>query len=369
MKCIIEIPTYWTTEKYPTYAIYDHPTPISQDGTLGRLLESLEKVDLLNSEIWIFPVPLVEEVIQKVKKLTENYDVNIFSIEEFERIKERLKGFPEDFVSHFRMEGYGMVRNFGLMLGSMLNADCLILLDDDEVVEDEDYVRKAIRFVGKERDGKIIGGIAGYYVGKDGSYKLKEKKKWWKYWWNKERVMNEAFRIIDTDELVETNFAFGGNMVIHSSLFKKVPFDPYNTRGEDIDFMLNAKHFGFSFLLDPELKVKHLPPERIAPYTTKMKQDIYRFFYQREKLKIYGISPESLDPYPGFFLRRSLGARAFLTSFLFGIDSMVRGNLEGVKGGFGNLRCVRDARKYAKICNKYLDFQREWEKFISLLLE
>ncbi len=67
--------------------------------------------------------------------------------------------------------------------------------------------------------------------------------------------MNEAFgKIIGSDpRLKETPFVFGGNMVIHRDLFTVVPFDPEVTRGEDIDFLINAKMFGFKLLSDEYL--------------------------------------------------------------------------------------------------------------------
>ena len=47
-KTVIVVPTYWTWEggapPQPGDAVYDHPTPLDQPGTLARLLESLRAI-------------------------------------------------------------------------------------------------------------------------------------------------------------------------------------------------------------------------------------------------------------------------------------------------------------------------------------
>ncbi|HLI57488.1 MAG TPA: hypothetical protein VKY26_10725, partial [Actinomycetota bacterium] len=44
----VVVPTYWTRpggEARAGDAVYDHPTPVDDEGTLGRLLESLVRLD------------------------------------------------------------------------------------------------------------------------------------------------------------------------------------------------------------------------------------------------------------------------------------------------------------------------------------
>lgn len=54
--------------------------------------------------------------------------------------------------------------------------------------------------------------------------------------------------VIGTEpRLKATPFVFGGNMVIHRNLFTVVPFDQNVRRGEDIDFLINARMLGFHF--------------------------------------------------------------------------------------------------------------------------
>ena len=90
-------------------------------------------------------------------------------------------------------------------------------------------------------------------------------------------------------------------MVIHQRLFEQVPYDPYITRGEDCDYLVNATHSGRNLLFDKRLVLAHLPPKRRLPYRLKFHQDIYRFAYLRRKLAALGMEAAGLDPYPGAF--------------------------------------------------------------------
>lgn len=98
-------------------------------------------------------------------------------------------------------------------------------------------------------------------------------------------------------------------MIIHRNLFKTVPFDPNVTRGEDIDYLINAKMFGFHFFLDRELSIKHLPPKKTHPVWKRFREDIYRFLYEKAKIdsqrdlpNMNKVTSHDFDPYPGNFL-------------------------------------------------------------------
>jgi hypothetical protein len=133
--------------------------------------------------------------------------------------------------------------------------------------------------------------------------------------WDKYIRMDEALSLIIGAEprLKETPFVFGGNMIVHRNLFTTVPFDPHVTRGEDIDFLINARMFGFTFYLDNQLSIKHLAPPKSHPTWMQIREDIYRFVYERAKIEsqreVQGMKrvvPEDFDPYPGCFLRSDL---------------------------------------------------------------
>jgi len=368
MKTIIEIPTHWVSRGIEERNHFDHPSLLHEDGTLRRLLESLSRTDVGDTPIVIIPSTFHPDIEKKVNRMAIDYDLNItiFSEAWLKVLKKNLDRFSPEFSEKFGVLGYSACRNVGLMIGAAEGAENIVFLDDDVIVEDEDFLKKAVEFVDMRREDKIIGGIAGYYINPAGSYKLEKPVPWPRLFWKKEKKMNEAFSIIDSGKrLKTTTIALGGNVVINRRLFTQVPFDPWITRGEDIDLLINAKHFGFEFLLDRELSVRHLHPERLAPWSVKMRQDMYRFFYEREKMRRWGVSAESLDPYPGFFMRGSLGPRAFLTSLFVAIDSLFNAKWGEFEESSRNIYYLPIVINYAKRnVGRYEKFRADWAEFM-----
>ncbi|MFR7670512.1 MAG: hypothetical protein ACLU0O_07330 [Collinsella sp.] len=50
-------------------------------------------------------------------------------------------------------------------------------------------------------------------------------------------------------------------MALHARAFTRVAFDPFITRGEDLDYLFNMRMFGYDVWFDNEWTVRHLPPE------------------------------------------------------------------------------------------------------------
>ena len=59
--------------------------------------------------------------------------------------------------------------------------------------------------------------------------------------------MNEALAELAAtgSHLKLTPLALGGNMAVGASLYRFLPFDPAVTRGEDIDYVINARMFQY----------------------------------------------------------------------------------------------------------------------------
>ncbi|MEA3420531.1 MAG: hypothetical protein U9Q97_02490 [Acidobacteriota bacterium] len=186
--------------------------------------------------------------------------------------------------------------------------------------------------------------------------------------------MNEAFdRIIGCEpRLKETPFVFGGNMVIHRNLFTVVPFDPGITRGEDIDFLINAKMFGFSFFLDNQLSIKHLPPPKTHPTWMHLREDIYRFIYERAKIehqkevkgmtKIYS---EEFDPYPGCFLKMNLEEKIEKACKLLSEEYLAQGDRQGSEEALNNIIIAKtDAVPKFDPFQKLCELQKRWQELM-----
>jgi hypothetical protein len=112
--------------------------------------------------------------------------------------------------------------------------------------------------------------------------------------------------------LVPSPMALGGNMVFHRDLFRRVCFDPGITRGEDIDYLINARLEGIRWWFDPALTILHLPPRHLeTPAYQRTREDVLRFIYEREKLRLYSeVRPAWLEPYPGALLGDDLEEHA-----------------------------------------------------------
>jgi hypothetical protein len=316
---------------------------------------------------------LEERAEQKTKQILNSYK-DCFNIKQFSASTlKKINSEDQNLAQFLNLYGYSNVRNTGLAIAQILKSDILVFLDDDVVVNDQRYFHKAQEYVGKNIDGSLLGGIAGYYINNDDSYYLNVNPKvWWKTFWPKEKKMNKAFKVIESKQrLVETTFAFGGNMVLHWKMFQNIPFDPYITRGEDMDLLVNAKMFSFKFKLDTKLGVRHLPGEKKSLWS-EMRQDLYRFLYMRKKMQVQRhirdskyVSIESLKPYPGYFLSRGTSFKFAASSCLNSIHSIFRENLENFKESTCNIMQIPSALSFAiKHCLDYFEFQKKWASYI-----
>jgi hypothetical protein len=137
-------------------------------------------------------------------------------------------------------------------------------------------------------------------------------------------------------------------MVVHRDLFTVVPFDPRVTRGEDIDFLINARMFGFTFFLDNRLAIKHLPPPKTHPAWQQLRQDIQRFVYEKAKIDrqqpaagMRIVRAAELDPYPGGFLKDDLPERIERACRLLSEEYARRGDTAGAEESLNNIALAR----------------------------
>lgn len=282
MKFTMVIPSYWARESSVGWkegdAIYDHPTPLDREGTLRRAIQSLAILKDKDFQVVVIAVVTAEDIKTKVEKKVANIiksassptgvEVLLFGHSHLKQIHDLLisKG-KKECIDLLQLQGYSNIRNLCMFIPHILCSEVAVLIDDDEVFEHPEFMTKAKEFIGKDIGGKIVNAVAGYYLQPAGDYHVKKPFRPWMEYWDQHDRMNEAFdKIIGKEpRLKETPFVFGGNMVIHRDLFTAVPFDPNVPRGEDIDFLINARMFGFSFFLDNQLSIRHLPPPKTHP--------------------------------------------------------------------------------------------------------
>ncbi|UCB46131.1 MAG: hypothetical protein JSV25_01535 [Spirochaetota bacterium] len=349
-KVTIVIPTYWGRIREHLVSdekiVFDHPTPLDEQGTLSRLLESLSILNgIEHFTIVIIAVAnnrkIVSEVEQKVAKIISpfksRYDITWVGNSTLKTLAGYLsrKGLSDNTLELLNLNNYASVRNICSLGGILNQSNYTVFIDDDEVFTDKDFLIKVDQNMRKAASDDKIDALAGYYLQPD-SYFIDENKVpgWRQPYWNNTRYMNNAFEQIITPEprLKPTPFVFGGNMTLSLEALKKVPFDPHITRGEDIDFLINLRIHGITFWLDRELAIKHLPPPSHQSSWKKVREDAKRFLYERKKIIDHPqITPEDFMPYPGVFLKDDLEERIVRTNELLMEEYRSKGDEVGVE--------------------------------------
>jgi hypothetical protein len=389
MKTTMVIPSYWAREHAlgtrETDAVYDHPTPLDEEGTLKRALESLSILEDKDYNLVVIAVATAEDIAEKVQakvsgiisSVSSDVPTYLFSHSHLRHVHNALKQTGGDsFCELLNLRGYSNIRNLCLFLPHLLGSDIAVLIDDDEVFEDSTFISKAREFIGRTLDDVFIGAVAGYYLQPDGDWRVKgEKSEWMKYWDKLDR-MNEAFeQIIGMGpRLKETPFVFGGNMIVHREIFTRIPFDPNVTRGEDIDFLINMRMFGHKFFLDNTLSIKHLPPPHFHPTWKQFREDIYRFVFERAKLRdqdttvegMVSVSAEELSPYPGAFLKDDLEGKIASACMILADDYRAEGKEADRAETLKNADIsTRDAVPIENTFHQLLNIQKLWEKMME----
>ena len=351
----------------PTYGI-----KIKNRLMIVRLLNSLASLPSKDFRVVILNnnYPYNEKVTENINKacagFSEHFPVMQVTQYDVDFLRNMLLG--EGFngaLDHISMKGFSNFRNIMLIVARALREKILFMIDDDEVVEDRMLIKKAPEFIGKKVRGRFLYGKTGYYINSNNTPYLFQQSPKRRRLWLKETYINEALRnsITRKPRLNESTMAFGGAMVLHERLFSKVPFDPNITRGEDTDYAINAKQFGFSFLMDKNLRLNHLPPKKNIKYWDKLRQDIYRYIYEKEKLKYFNrIHIRSLEPYPATFLKDDLEYRAVCTSIGYARSALKRKDHDFYKESFRNVEIIFKDAKINAVVNapRYFEFQKHW---------
>lgn len=379
MNPVIIIPTFISGRrgKAPGASVinvYDHMTPLSQPGELPRCLESLQNVNHV-SQILILVVsdPGVEQkAAAKVRATADSFpdlDITVIGADELTLVQQRMVQLGIGKLSReVGLFGYAPMRNLGLVLAGALGFDSCIFLDDDAVVEDPDFVTKAVYGLGKlTRNGVPILVKTGYYLNSENSYLSKSQDKWYNRFWQQGKAFNQWIeKAMHGLRLTRSNHVCGGCLALHREAFKRLSFDPWITRGEDLDYMLDLRMYGSDIWFDNKWWMRHLPP-RSTSEGTRFRQDIYRWLYEYRKMEysrtqidLLQVKPASLEPYPGPFLQHGVGRRIRITALL---RSFARPDKKAYRKAAKAAR--NDAEAYAQHnCSKYFEFQHVWPELM-----
>ena len=166
----------------------------------------------------------------------------------------------------------------GLACAAVLGHEAVIFLDDDETVIDADFMKRATYALGQQtRQGLPILVKSGYFYDRDGSpLAPTDKAGICHRWWTKRIEFNRWMKkALSGTRISRSNYVCGGLMALHARAFTRVAFDPFITRGEDLDYLFNMRMFGYDVWFDNEWTVRHLPPES-EKRSPRFMQDVYR---------------------------------------------------------------------------------------------
>ena len=396
MNPVVVIPAFVSTrsqrEGGSIITTYDHPTPLSQEGDLPRCLESLTKVEGIGQIIVLVAAEpsIAHKAAQKTQAIAARFPelhIAVIGAAEAGLVQQRMEQLGLGKLSkeigltgygaiglgkltrEVGLSGYGAVRNLGLVVTCALGFDAVVFLDDDEVVTDADFLRRAMYGLGKlTRKGIPILAKTGFYYNSEGSYLSKSQNKWYNRFWQQGSAFNKWIeRAMNAPRLSRSNHVCGGCLALHKEAFKRLSFDPWIPRGEDLDYMLDLRMYGSDIWFDNKWSLHHLPPES-ASEGTRFRQDIYRWLYEYRKMEysrtqidLMQVKPSSLEPYPGPFLEPSIVRRIRITAFL---RSLARPDKKAYRKAAKAART--EAAQYAqRNCTKYFEFQFVWSELMS----
>lgn len=368
------IPTYWSTPNLLSWKAFDHPVPISEEGTLGRTLDNLETFGYPDPVI-LFPSPADAHIEAKVRGIAagRSLDIHVFSELDLLAIRQVLerRGFPAEALRVVDLDSYGGVRNMGLLYAALHGFENIVMIDDDEFI-DEGFRQAALRYMGESIDGREILGKSGCVIDEEGKKSYNGQASFILENWPKDELFNVLVKeSLETDKpLFDCHMAFGGNMVLNRKMFTQVPFDPYGARGEDDDYVLNARYCGFRFFFDKDLLLLHLPPKRKRDYWARQRQDIFRFRYIREKARLFQFEPTSLGSFLEYFTQDDLEYKA-VSSSISGALQFVDSDRVEFREFLNNavLAVTPPARQLHARVEAFLRFMDSWQKIVPKIAE
>ena len=379
MNPVIVIPTYVSSRrrKEPTSvtATYDHATPLKNPGELPRLLASLQKVRGIGQIIVLVAADQSTEAqaadkVQDIVSRFPSLNVAVIGAAEYGLVQQRMEQLGlGKLQKEIGLSGYGAIRNLGLVLANVMGFDSVVFLDDDEVIDDAEFLQKGVYGLGKlTRKGVPILAKSGFYFNSEGSFLSKSQDKWYNHFWQQGKAFNKMIaKAMRSPRLSRSNHVCGGCLALHKEAFKRLSFDPWIARGEDLDYMLDLRMYGSDIWFDNQWSLRHLPPETESE-GTRFRQDIFRWLYEfrkmeysRTQIDLLQVKPSSLEPYPGPFLEPGITRRIRLTAFL---RSLARPDKKAYRRAAK--AATGEATTYAqRNCSKYFEFQFVWPELMA----
>lgn len=386
MNPAIVIPTYWAEGAQPgalgERGVYDYTTPIDKPlPELESCLASLEQVrGVIRVIVLVVSPPGCEESararVESICRAHPALATLVVGAREASHIERAVGRMAHHITGEtVSLRGYGAIKNMGLAVSAVFGHDVVVFLDDDEVVLDEGFLINAVYGLGSlTRQNLQILVKSGFFIDRLDSPYAEPSGEWSERYWSKAADFNRVMERAQTSSsrITRSNHLCGGCCALHAAAWSRVPFDPYITRGEDLDYVLNVRALGMDVWFDNAWCVRAQPPEETAPTPSIFMQDVHRWLYEYRKLDALNarrdlrtITSDSLRPYPGNWLSSDVRRRVFRTA----LRRLVTG-----PDRLAYLRILTrgryEADQFAQVAStRYLSFAMVWPSIVSALWE
>ena len=385
-------------------APFSHPTALDDPNPpLVNCLTSLSNLKGVSKVIFVVDTTdstidvRADDRVNEIASQFPGLDILVFGTAETSSLFRRLEQLEmSSFIEALSIKSYGATRNLGLLVASILKFDSIIFIDDDEIVDDPDFIAKGVFGLGQpihsggylfaksgiitDMTGDVFQQGAGHLKSGDHADRAslsklmpKTKTHWADIFWKDQASFNLTIkRALKPPRMHRSTFAFGGCLSIHREMFTKVAFDPWIMRGEDVDYVINARLHGTDIYIDDEWVIRHDSPASERTSAERFRQNIYRFIYEHRKIEfaksqvdLAQVTAKSLEPFPGNRITASIPLQAFATGMLRTVSGPNRGQYwRAAWDALGR------ANAYArKNCDNYFAFQRSWSSGVERLSE
>lgn len=386
MNPVIVIPSYWAEGVQPgalgERGVYDYTTPI--DKPLPELELCLSSLDQVRGVIRVIvlvvsPITCEDSARARVESICRAHPALnplVIGAREAAHVERAVARMAHHVTGEtVALRGYGAIKNMGLAVAAVFGHDVVVFLDDDEVVLDPDFLINAVHGLGSlTRQNLKVLVKSGFFIDANNSPYADPTDEWTEKYWSKAAEFNRVMERMQTSSsrFSRSNHLCGGCCALHAEAYSKVPFDPYITRGEDLDYVLNLRANGMDAWFDNAWFVRSQPPEEMASVPSMFMQDVHRWLYEYRKLDAMNarrdlrtITPESLMPYPAPWLSAGVRRRVFQTAlrrFIKGPNRLAYLRIL-TKGRY-------DADKFARAASsRYLSFSMMWPGVVAALWE
>jgi len=385
-------------------APFSHPTALDNpEPPLKRCLQSLADLPDINKVVLVVATtdPAIDvRADERVREIASDFpqlDILVFGTSETSSLFRRLEQLElGQLIEALSIKSYGATRNLGCLVASILGYDSLIFLDDDELIDDPAFMQQATFGLGHPihsggyllaKSGMITDMTGDFFQMGTGHLKRGDaadeaslgklapsvKGHWTDVLWNDQELLNRTIaQALKPPRLHRSTIAFGGCLALHREMFTKIAFDPWIMRGEDVDYVINARLHGGDVYIDDQWIVRHDSPATDRGPADRFRQNIYRMIYEHRKIEfaksqvdLAQVTAHSLMPYPGSRITASISAQAFITGLLRTVSGPTRSQYWSAAWD-----ALGRANTYArKNCANYFALQRVWPQIIEKLVD